>query len=336
MTEDLKLDAVIDANAIFIHESGWSCFARRKTPLVGLVTGTDRQFLAGTRPYVSTTWASLDPSMVAMADGLQSAGYFKGAKVGVLVQDLPGVQRAYNRHFKSRLRAFGVQIVDEVAVSGSDPSAQSSQASNAVLRFKSKDVTHVVILTSIVPYLAFTNQAESQQYRPRYGFGDYNAGTGVAAFYGSAEQNRNALGISTSDSIIYNDNSRGPTNTTADVDRRKLNPGAQRCFDIMSAQTKRDYYRPSQSGPSTATLFYCDHFLLYLQAARNVGAQVTGSTFGNGLAAIGGSYVSAVQNSTNFVPGRSDGAASFRVGKYDAACKCFVGISPWQRLRQPQ
>jgi hypothetical protein len=83
-------------------------------------------------------------------------------------------------------------------------------------------------------------------------------------------------------------------------------------------------------------LFYCDHFLLYLQAARNVGAQVTGSTFGNGLAAIGGSYVSAVQNSTNFVPGRSDGAASFRVGKYDAACKCFVGISPWQRLRQPQ
>ena len=112
----------------------------------------------------------------AYADGLGKQGFFSnGAKVGILTYESPEFRHAIDRAVRPTLRGYGIGSPDVQYLT--PPQALSDQGSlvssiqNAVLKFRSNGVTHVMFLdgNSSITYF-FLKQAKSQEYYPRYGF----------------------------------------------------------------------------------------------------------------------------------------------------------------------
>ena len=329
ITEDLKAQVLIDANQ-YLSEEGWACFAQHKTDYWGTVTATDQAFMKRYAPYVATTWLAEDRSMRAGVRGGNSVGYFKGGKVGVLLSDVPTSHHLADQVLKPELAKIGITDVTYRYISNDTGGGQTSQTNSAVLAFQSAGINRILFFHNIVVYLAFTNQAQSQGYNPHYLFTDYQGMTGVAAFYGKGNQNANSVGISSSASFVVDDNSQKSTDTTKPYDRSKMTPGQRNCLDILSKQTGKNYYDPNASGDSLATWsYYCDEFFAWWDAAKLVGSGWTPGLLGGGLKALGRSYQSSLQNSTDWSNGAYDGASSYRVGKYDPSCTCYVKATGW-------
>ena len=331
-TEDADVDVLVD-HSLFADENGWACFAAHRTTFVGVVSGTDQAFLRSLNGYVATSWPAADRSTIALVQGLVDVGYFDGAKVGVLIDDTPIGNRILQQHLLPRLKDAGVTPAETAKLNPYDQGAAASQGASAVLQFKSKGVTHVISLVSFYGYLAFTNPADSQGYYPRYGFGDFQGGAAVAAFYGSSTQNRNSVAVSSTPSYVIDEGKDQERSLSSDVKRDEASPGFQRCLDIYTEYTGVDYYR-GNSGRSLSYAFYCDHFLLWLDAARKVGASVTPDNWSRGLAQVGTSYPSPIIHSTQFGPNRYDGSSTYRAGVYstNTSCRCYVAATGWRQM----
>lgn len=327
ITEDQRAEVFLDSNTM-ITEPIWSCFAQHRTAYFGTVTATDRTFLARTAPYVTTTYLSLDRQMKAIVDGSNHVGFFNNGKLGIILPDEPTAHRDYERVLKPALARIGITDQQVRYISNDRGSGQQAQTNNAVLAFSSSGVNRILFFHHILVYLQFTNQADSQQYHPHYAFPDYQLISGVAAYYGDSSQNRNSIAVSSF--TVEDDNSRKSTDNSSKIDRSEASPGERRCLDILSKQTGIDYYDPQKSGDSVqAWRYYCDEFFLWWESAKKVGAGWTSASTGAGLRAIGKNYLSTTQHSVDFSSGHNDGASSYRVGKYDASCKCYVKATPW-------
>lgn len=334
MTEDEKAQVVIDVT-VMIRPDQFSCFAKHKTVLSTVATTTDRKVMAEFAPYLMTTWSALDPQLVALSDAALALEWAKGAKVGIVYNDdLPEVRRNVDTVLIPRLTAGGVEVVERQGMAGrsEDAALASNQAAGAVLRFRQKGVTRIFFVAGTIEYLAFTGQAKSQSYQPAYAFPDYQVISGVAAFYGTEQDNANAIAVSTSSLVIKADNSRKSTDLTSDADRESASPGQRRCLDLMTRLMGRNYYKPSSSGSSQFESYYCEHFLSWLDAARTLGAAWEPARHGEAMRRLADRYPSVLNNSVDWATGRADGASSFRAGRYDARCKCFVGVGPWRAL----
>lgn len=330
MTEDDKREVVIDAT-VFVTEASYACFAKHRTTFVGTVTTSSSAYLRSTAPYIMTTHAGLDREMRALPQALKAAGYFDGASVGVILDDIPNLRAAYEQAFLPAMQQAGVPVSGARFVGYEGTASEQAQMGNAVLEFKTRNIQRVLMFVYSLNYLSFTSQAESQSYYPRYAYSDYMSLQAVAAGFGSPNQNRDAVAITTVDGLVADDNTRRFGNT-GPLDRSKLSPGRQRCLDIYTQQTGTNYYNPSESRPSTSHLIYCDNFFLWLDTARSVGASWTPAAGGNALRAMGARFQSPVQKTTDFGSGRFDGAGSYRIGRLDSSCNCYVKVLDWAPL----
>jgi hypothetical protein len=216
---------------------------------------------------------------------------------------------------------------------GSDQASRASQqAAGAVLRFNGEGINRILFVADIYAYLAFTGQAKAQAYFPTYAFPDYQAISGVAAYYGTAQDNAGSIAVSTSPAFVPDDDSRRSSDLTSDYDRSKLSPGRRRCYDLLTTLMKKDYYKPGSSGSSKYEVYFCEHFFSWLDAARTLGAAWTPERHGEAIRRLGTGYAPVLNNSVDWSGGRSDGASTYRVGRYDADCACFVRLAPWRPL----
>ncbi|HVF75554.1 MAG TPA: ABC transporter substrate-binding protein [Acidimicrobiales bacterium] len=330
MTEDDKREVVIDS-VVFGTEASYACFAKHKTTFMGAVTTSSSGYLQSTAPYIMTTNAGLDREMQVLPQALKEAGYFEGEKVGVILDDIPNLRAAYQQHLVPAMQRAGVPIADVRFVGYEGTASEHAQMGNAVLDFKDKKIQRVIMFTYALNYLSFTSQARSQTYNPRYAYTDYMALNAVALAFGAAAQNANAMGLSTVDGMVVDDNSRGFGDTTP-VPREKLSPGRQRCLDILSQETGRDYYRPQESGRTNVVFIHCDSFLLWLDTARATGPSWAPGASAPALRRLGTGFLTATQKATNFGTGRFDGASSYRLGKRDDRCNCYVKVIDWRPL----
>ena len=118
------------------------------------------------------------------------------------------------------------------------------QASNAVLRFKNEGVTHVIVVTDVLAWIAFSNQAESQGYRPVYGFGDYQLMIGNAQAFNQNGQASSSYAVTS----LYGDMRSGTQHPLLLV-LRALLPLA-RC-----GQGGRQRVRAGSLGPAATTTY---------------------------------------------------------------------------------
>ena len=329
-TEDDKVEAFID-RSFMVSDDLLTCFARHKVDLASFLVLSSDDILKRSAPYVATTQPTIERSAKAFVEGVIGSGYLtKGAVVGVVADDSKAVDNALNAHILPALKAAGFPAKVIVRTSSTDSSATTSQGSAAVLKMRSAGVTHVVWFANFLAQLAFANGATSQNYYPRYAWSDYAGGVGDAGFYLSAEQNKNSIAVSVLPLYVVNpEDSKRARTLTDPVDRNKAEPGVRRCLDAISKYGGRNYYA-GNAGRSTDYAFLCDHFLLWLDAARLAPKPFATSLFAGGVHALRATHDSVLVHATDFTT-RLSGASNYRVGLFSpSGCKCWSAITPWR------
>lgn len=330
MAQDQHDQAVMDMNIMLVDDD-WACFAANHVDFFGNVSGTDRSFLDAHAPYVTTTWMGLDRQMYAMAHGAAAAGWLDSSKLGIILPDTPEGHADFTHVLVPQLAAVGVKNYDARFISMATDGSQTQQTNNAELAFATEGVKKIFFYQDILVYLQFINQAKTENYYPQYAFPDFEGAAGIAAFYGGSSVNQGSIAVSSSPNYVVDNNSQNTQNAgTTPIPRNQVGPGLQNCLDILSKESGVNFYDPSQSqDPDLDSMYYCDELFLFWRAAGAVGAGFTPSQLGTGLRSLGTSYQSTEQNSTSYGSGHHDGASSYRVGRFDSTCSCFVKATAW-------
>lgn len=314
-TQDNKVYAGIGAGPSASDETLLSCMAKRGALALSTAYDVgDQAMFDRYRPHYFAP-ASLDYVTAAReyVMGLGSGAFFpRDAKVGLLTYDAPVNRRAVDRGVRPTLTRLGVGE-PEVAYlrppsSLSDQATLVSAIQSSVLRFRSEGVTHVLFLdgNASISYF-FIQQAESQGYKPRYGFSTLSYPSFLQANFGP-EQLRGSLGVGWS--------------PTQDVGSADLPPNAARsqCQEIQNAAGNR----PASQPDLTIQLQICSQFFFLKEALSRSSSGVTPTDFAAAASKIGGTTATAAYSlGDSYSPGKPWGAAVVRSLAYVEACSCF-------------
>lgn len=176
-TQDEKVFAVVTSIS---HDVLRQCLANADTPGLNtypLGSSDDRTF-ARFPLWVEAASLSLNRLGRVYPPGLAAQGFFKGQdmKLGLVYSDRPAFVRAVKSDLKPALRRLGVRVEEEATArieTYPDLGPGSSRMANIVLQFRSAGVTHVMFFEPWVGYAVFMQQAEGQNYRPRYGLNSF-------------------------------------------------------------------------------------------------------------------------------------------------------------------
>lgn len=262
------------------------------------------------RAYPSAIFA---PSQLSLSrrtrlyvKGLADLGYFTATdKIGLVLQDETVYRNVSERVLKPELRARGLTVAAEVAITGTNDFA------NAVLRFRQEDVTRVLFLDQEggLAYF-FMTAAESQAYRPRYGLS-------TASYPSFLELNVPPAQLSGSVGVGWmptKDVAQNPTPTDASV---------ARCDAIL----RKAGQEPADRVAEGVGHAFCD-WLFFLDRALELAPTLSLAGLQQGVEAIGTSFDPALTFSSRLGPGRHDGASSYRNLAFDDGCRCFRYTSP--------
>jgi ABC-type branched-subunit amino acid transport system substrate-binding protein len=250
--------------------------------------------------------------LAAYVDGLAAAGYFTDGIVGIARFDDAVFTKMTEEVVKPGLARHGVRVAAEAALSTprgvSDFGRMSGEINNAILRFRSAGVNRVLLLeNSAIMSFFFTQQAEAQGYRPRYGLSTYNTPTTLAN-QASAEQLRDALAVGWA-----------PGNDVYDAQHPGGNPTWELCMRIFREAGVAGEY----SAQGYYLMSHCDT-VMFLRAALSRVRTFTAGGLRAAVDALGEEYRSPFSLSTRLGPGRHDGAEATRLLRYDAGCTCFA------------
>jgi ABC-type branched-subunit amino acid transport system substrate-binding protein len=285
-----------------------TCLARHKTIVID----------PGFWPFDNTLYRQLSPYLyqpsrarperwvAAYIDGLAAQGFFsKGARVGLVRFDAAPYDRITRNVLKPRLARHGVTLIDEAELT-TPPSlaaygTENQQISNAILRFQSRNVDHVIFFTTLGELSVFWfQQAEAANFHPRYGMSSYEyfrQATGQ-----SDAQFRNAVGVGWLPFF--------------DVDS-PLDPGGTATTKICASIMKEAGVEP-MAGRRT----HCDG-IFFLKAVLDRAPALNPAGFRATVEALGSSFQPASVFGTRFGPGRYDGPSQLRYLKFFSDCGCF-------------
>jgi hypothetical protein len=320
-TEDNEVFAV-SSSTVGGNDAMLACLSERATPLIeNNVWIFDRYY------YERSPGLLYQPSrmvgdrwVVAWLDGLEELGYLAEGRDGLgLLRFNGGVfDRLADGILKPHLASLGYELTDEVRISTpkgvSDFGAMANELNSAVLRMRSKGVTHVMMLENngIIAFF-FLDQAESQGYRPRYGFNSMDVPQVIQKQNGPEQ----LTGAVVSGWM--------PTSDYATADHPGGNDAWTRCAAIMEGagiEPVGYYVHPR-----------CDSFF-FLKEALEAGPELTTAGLRAGAEVLGDRFVSAVavNGLTRFGPGLYDGPNAMLPGAYDLDCRCFRVIGPARSL----
>ena len=258
-------------------------------------------------------------------EGLFKQKYFeKGAKIGLVTWDTPVYRSAVARGYVPALRSHGLKLgVDTAYIQPpqtlQEVGATSASVNSAVLRFKTANVTHVMILdgqagvcggSCIV--LLWMKQSDAQRYYPRYGFNDTNSAKEAYELkFFSAEQARRSIYVT---SLAVNDSYD---------EGWKPNASRKRCEALMKSKGI-DMSDPNAHG---AAVNACENlWFLQLGVQRLTGA-LSADAFVDTIERLGYSYTSPFAWYNFFSAQRHDGQAGERIMAFMDSCDCFKFVT---------
>jgi ABC-type branched-subunit amino acid transport system substrate-binding protein len=240
-----------------------------------------------------------------LVDGLWRQGFFtRGARIGLVTWDDPAFARAV-KVFKGALASHGLQLTAEAATAPSRDLSDSGQSgadnSNAVLKFNTERVDHVIFLGGGgAPAVFFFKAAESQGYYPQYGLSTNDNPTSQLAQVapGTAQ---NFWGVGT---FPYQDIREQPTGASA-----------RHCEALFK--------RVGQStGGDPGGWDYCTSVDLLVAAAKAGGSPLTAASILAGLDRRGG-FTEILQFLRLDYARHGDGIVQARSFRYNATCNCL-------------
>ena len=191
-----KDDPVFIGDGGFKTENGIACFQKN-----GIVTAAGNglrfksgQFFRDYQTYMEFDGVDGDAIAKMYADNMKKMGFFdKGYKLGIVAWDDVEYARPTKNTLIPRLQQHGVKVTDVAYIRTPESSADNGEAvaqiGNTAVRFKGEGITHVMFTDSGGALaLFFTQAAERQQYRPRYGITSASGGTAVADLVGAGNK----------------------------------------------------------------------------------------------------------------------------------------------------
>lgn len=313
-TEDRPVFAV--SNSFYDADALYACLAKARVPFSnGSISSIDQRVLDRYKPYARkmhvTSTTTLFPTWL---DRLKARGYFSGwdtangraggdpVKAGILCRDDHEALRNGCRDLERLLRDRGYAVAPPFHVSGN-----MDQTSNAVLKFRSAGVTHVFSQTTDI--LFFMQNAEQQQYWPRYALTSSNA-LNLLENNAPKKQLMGSLGVGFAPLI---DVKRPPP----------LGPGRARCQKILRDANVRVDSSPISQFAAQAI---CDEILLYVHAAR-LGRGLAAGDILAGLSRITETYQAGNVFAVGLSATRFDEAAAVRDLGWNPSCSCFGFLS---------
>ena len=247
-------------------------------------------------------------------DFLAQSGYFdKGSKVGILLADdgNGNNQHLVNDIWKPRLAQLGysnptvftfTQLKSYSAIGDTQ-----AQLSSAVLKFKLAGVDHIIATPdSGNTTLFFPQQAESQDYHPRYAFTSVNYPELMKNV--PADQAARSMSVS----FLASDAENPPAMAS-----NYPNPARTACDNLFKGKTN--------GGP--APYLYCD-FMNVVTSAMKGRLPFGADTLRVGIEGLGTSIIGTGDyGGTRFGSGRYDGGTSVRVMEWDPAISDYRYIT---------
>jgi len=319
-TQDNKVFAIFDGSNEILRECAKKAGAVQFWTGGASVPETFRRY----PDYVETA----SPNMVRMGfvtiDGLSNQRYFDpGAKIGLMTWDDPSYREAIQNGYVPALRSHGLSLAAPpyyatVSQSLQDFGSTSAAVGNAVLKFQSLGIDHVMILDGPAGVcggscltLEFLQQARAQHYYPRYGFNNTNwPQSNYDAGLFPADELRRSVEVGWVDlSSIYDKGWH-------------TNAGRERCFAIMR---KHGVTSDNTTGQSVI-LSACDDLWFYQYIGnrmRAAGQPLIAQNFIATVDRLGSSFHSDVTYGTFLSATHHDGLAGARTMKFLDSCTCY-------------
>jgi len=281
--------------------------------------------------YLETSGMNLVRMGPVTVRGLHTQNYFDpGLKLGIVTWDLSNYHEALDRGYLPTLSSFGVSLaIPPVFVHApqtyNDLGGMNADINNAVLKFSSQGIDHVMIIDGAAGICAgaclgyeFLNQAKSQNYKPRYGFNDLNyADTSVNNLY-PADQLHGSVAVVWEDQL-----------STQDVDKNHPNAARDKCLNLMKAHS----VPTDGSNQRYVALSACEQ-VWFLQAviSRMSGTTLNADNFIRAANTIGSSFQSLVTYQIFLGPNQHDGASAVRNEAFYDSCTCYKYTSGIYRV----
>ena len=314
---DLTRKCIGDAGALLIAD-----------PLTTSDSSTFQQF----KYYVEITAFRLDRMAAAFPDILNRQGYFSGwsaatgsaaptkAKIGILTYDYPTFTNAVQKVLLPKLAKLGHTVdPDDVRAvtwlqSNPDTGTAAAGVSSAVLRFRQDNVTHVLIIDERgLLTLLFVNQAQSQQFFPRYG---WNTQNGPQALKDGAnfpsQQLRGSKGMGWLPGLDISAADDPPNGPYSNDTRRQ-------CNALYRSKGVTFGDRNAEAG----ALGTCTSWWFFRDVMNRLPSPINRAVFMAGLEKLGTAYSAPGLFQTFFGPNQHDGVGAVRQYAYDAACDCM-------------
>ena len=244
-------------------------------------------------------------------DALWDAGWLtSSSKVGVVGYDTEDARSTITDGLLPALKRKGLAITADFYTS--TDTSMAGAYSSGVLRFKSRGVDRVFFAPGGQPYY-FATTAEQSAYRPLYSMSslEYPA---LMATNVPADQLRGSAGVGWSPGFDLDPASAAKVPT----------PGMPQCLEAL-----RGAGQDLSTGSTLAIgTWICDHWF-FLRDALAGAPELSRAGFSAAVDGLGSGFRSASTFRTLFAPGRlRDGAAAYRLNRFDDACSCYRYASP--------
>ena len=289
------------------------CLSDAGTVSISHPYSLERNFYHGAPYALSTMGISMRRSTKLYIEGLYQQGFFEGDhKIGLIRWDIPPYPALVNEVVQPMLARYGLRIAEELVITNPDeihdiPRAQS-EGRSGVQVFKAAGIDRVLTLDSgsyILP--EFTDYAEAQGYRPRYGMNSLNGGEWDM----ERKQLKGAMGIGWMPWL--------------DLEPRHAyrhgSEGARRCKDLMDAAGEGKQMATYNEALWTSSI--CDGVLLLKAAIEAGGGNITAGSIVAGAETLGTSFSSANTVLSRYEPGRIEPVAAVRLIRWFVRCECF-------------
>lgn len=299
---------------------------------------SEQQF-AETPNWYDLSGISTDAAMRTLATYLGASEYFtpwdynsgspgdatlNPVEVGILYPNRPQWRDVVPNVLIPALAAVGIEVKPDNAISWEFPESQTgngqavAEIQNAVLRFRSNNVSHILPL-ELNSMAFFASGAEGQGYRPRYGVSTLSEAQNYSGGLVPYEQLRGALGVGWFPNIDL---------TSSDVGDNPdyKGPGRESCL-AMYAEAGRTF---GSGNEEAIGLRICDVFRSLQQTAESLQPNegITIPTIIRQVENLGASFAIAGLPAATFGPGRHYAVSKAWPYAFDEACPCMRYTGP--------
>jgi hypothetical protein len=321
-TQDHHVVAVLAQEDFYYSQNFSACLNKARVPEIEAITGgVDGATLAASPLLYSVSAPTVERRFTAMIDGLAGNGYLtKKSKIGIILEDCPYNERAYNKAVAPALQAHGLSAnVRKIScVHGfGDAAAAIAAFQNQVLPFAAAKVDRVMFMSGFegIGLQYFEQQAAQQGYQPHYALtSTANAGENTAKLSDGALQRLQGVGWE-------------PL-----LDSLKLLPNSAatgRCRALYKG------YPPAASRSNNRyNEMLCELFFSYEAMLVKSNGHSDPHSISAAASALGTSYVSplALAGATRYSSGRKDAPELFARFGYLPDCRCIGYTGPPRRI----